>query len=130
MAATVVSVVIFLCGVLVGRGVRAERSTAEAAALSEAPVPDVRPQRLPPSAAMAAGSDPTAVAPPPAVDDLNAQKGPSRDNPPVEEVKPDRHGPAAKALPSAPPNQGTGAAASKEIKETAKAIGKAEEKPA
>ena len=31
MAATVVSVVIFLCGVMVGRGVRAQQPTAEAA---------------------------------------------------------------------------------------------------
>ena len=37
MAATVVSVVIFLCGVLVGRGVRAERVSADSAAVSAAP---------------------------------------------------------------------------------------------
>ena len=40
MAATVVSVVIFLCGVLVGRGVRVERSAeADAAGLSAAAEP-------------------------------------------------------------------------------------------
>ena len=40
MAATVVSVVIFLCGVLVGRGVRVERSAeADAAGLSAAVEP-------------------------------------------------------------------------------------------
>src|SRR5207247_1679881 len=69
MAATVVSVVIFLCGVLVGRGVRAERGgtiadgglTAEAAAL------ELTQQRPAPAPAPAAGSDPTAAAPPPVV---------------------------------------------------------------
>ena len=43
MAATVVSVVIFLCGVLVGRGVRTERTVAQSAALNEAPAPDILP---------------------------------------------------------------------------------------
>ena len=37
MAATVVSVVIFLCGVLVGRGVRVERGAEELAALGDVP---------------------------------------------------------------------------------------------
>ena len=53
MAATVVSVVIFLCGVLVGRGVRTERTVAQAAALNEAPAPDI----LPSEAASAVPSD-------------------------------------------------------------------------
>jgi cell division septation protein DedD len=70
MAATVVSVVIFLCGVLVGRGVRAERSSAaEAADLSNvaepAPQAAAAPTTLPP------GSDPTAAAAPPATEDLS-----------------------------------------------------------
>jgi cell division septation protein DedD len=38
MATTVVSVVIFLCGVLVGRGVRAERAVDNAAAITDPPV--------------------------------------------------------------------------------------------
>ena len=38
MAATVVSVVIFLCGVLVGRGVRAERGASRIAALVDVPI--------------------------------------------------------------------------------------------
>ena len=60
MAATVVSVVIFLCGVMVGRGVRAQQPTAEAATeLGPAPPPrnrhdrsplSVRPIRPPPPA--------------------------------------------------------------------------------
>src|SRR5215210_5899325 len=71
MAATVVSVVIFLCGVLVGRGVRVERGTvADAAALNESPAadPDVESR----SASIApGGSDPTtAAAPPPTADAL------------------------------------------------------------
>src|SRR5262249_61678761 len=69
MAATVVSVVIFLCGVLVGRDVKAERaasnSDANVAAIEPAPRP------APPPAATPAGSDPTTAAPPPTVDDLS-----------------------------------------------------------
>jgi hypothetical protein len=44
MAATVVSVVIFLCGVLVGRGVRAERGSAvETAALADPAAAELSP---------------------------------------------------------------------------------------
>jgi DedD protein len=70
MAATVVSVVIFLCGVLVGRGVRAERSAGEVASNSATEAMATTPQQ--PAAApapAAAGSDPTTVAPPPAATD-------------------------------------------------------------
>src|SRR5947209_20277897 len=72
MAATVVSVVIFLCGVLVGRGVRAERGgVADSATIAS--VADTTPQPAPgPAVPPPAGSDPTAAAaPPPAVDDLS-----------------------------------------------------------
>jgi cell division septation protein DedD len=70
MAATVVSVVIFLCGVLVGRGVRAERGaiadgTPTASNVETAPP---APVTAPPPAATPAGSDPTKAAPP--ADDL------------------------------------------------------------
>lgn len=45
MAATVVAVVIFLCGVMVGRGVRAQRAAETAALADETPVdPTARPQ--------------------------------------------------------------------------------------
>ncbi len=73
MAATVVSVVIFLCGVLVGRGVRAERSTvAEAASAAGTPTTDVVPDAAPaPTAAAPADADPTKAAPPPDVNDLS-----------------------------------------------------------
>jgi len=40
MAATVVSVVIFLCGVLVGRGVRTERPGGDAPIVAGSPTPD------------------------------------------------------------------------------------------
>src|SRR5205085_1917754 len=73
MAATVVSVVIFLCGVLVGRGVRAERGgpSADLSVINTVSPAESTP---PPSAAppAPAGSDPTtAAAPPPAADDLS-----------------------------------------------------------
>lgn len=70
MVATVVSVVIFLCGVFVGRGVRAERpaTIADASASTPLTIPDVAPADQPPPPA---GSDPTAAAPPPAVDELS-----------------------------------------------------------
>jgi cell division septation protein DedD len=70
MAATVVSVVIFLCGVLVGRGVRSVRGgVADLTPLSN--VADANPQPAAPvHVPTPAGSDPTRAAAPPAVDDL------------------------------------------------------------
>ena len=68
MAATVVSVVIFLCGVLVGRGVRSERSvssTDNAGSL----ITETTPPAAPPTTTVATGSDPTSAPPPAAVDD-------------------------------------------------------------
>jgi cell division septation protein DedD len=61
MAATVVSVVIFLCGVLFGRGVRAERSLAEG---TSATVAEVTPQQPPALTPPPASSDPTKAAAP------------------------------------------------------------------
>src|SRR4249920_2184739 len=70
MAVTVVSVVIFLCGVLVGRNVRERTVAAADEAARGALVAEATPQ---PSAPVAppAGSDPTAAAPPPTADDLS-----------------------------------------------------------
>src|SRR5258705_9616995 len=71
MAATVVSVVIFLCGVLVGRAVKAQLGgVAENSAAST--IAETTPTQPPtPAPAPAAGSDPTtAAAPPPAAEDL------------------------------------------------------------
>ena len=70
MAATVVSVVIFLCGVLVGRGVRPDRAASvDVAAMSEPSLPltpaPVSVTPVPP----AADSDPRSAAPPPPVAD-------------------------------------------------------------
>jgi cell division septation protein DedD len=90
MAATVVSVVIFLCGVLVGRGVRAERggTFADAGLTAEAAAAETTPQRPAPApAATAAGSDPTAAAPPPTVDDLSYFKRLEKPNQPAENLK-------------------------------------------
>jgi cell division septation protein DedD len=69
MAATVVSVVIFLCGVLVGRGVRGERVGATEAGTAESSPTELAAQSVLP-ATTPAGSDPTKAAPPPEVDDL------------------------------------------------------------
>jgi hypothetical protein len=63
MAATVVSVVIFLCGVLVGRGVRPERPTP-AETTSTVVVPD--PVATPPPQAAATPAQPPAEPPAPA----------------------------------------------------------------
>ena len=72
MAATVVSVVIFLCGVLVGRGVKAERACQLIRRAAVATLP-IRNDAASCSGGHAAsvGSDPTTAAPPPAVDDLS-----------------------------------------------------------
>src|SRR4249920_2926997 len=58
MAVTVVSVVIFLCGVLVGRGVRTERASTEPA--SETAVTEPVPAPPPPAAVSAAAAPATA----------------------------------------------------------------------
>ena len=125
MAATVVSVVIFLCGVFVGRGVRVDRSSAVADAAASLPASELTPQ--PPSATPTpapVGSDPTAAAPPPAVDDLtypnrlekNAESAKDAKDAPAPErlkapaAKEPVAAPAAKA--QAPPQQSTPAAAS------------------
>jgi DedD protein len=90
MAVTVVSVVIFLCGVLVGRGVRAERAATEVAAGSPvADVPVPTPSGQPATSAPApAGSDPTAAAPPPpAADDLTYFDRLEKEKAPAEHLK-------------------------------------------
>jgi DedD protein len=71
MAATVVSVVIFLCGVLVGRGVKAERlATAEAPPVNVTAETTPQQPATPPPTPTPVGSDPTVAAAPPPVDDL------------------------------------------------------------
>ena len=101
MAATVVSVVIFLCGVLVGRGVRAERQ----AALNEAAPASIEPTPQPAVAEKApAGSDPTtAAAPPPTVDDLSYFNRLEKQTQPAEQLKTAKADAAPVAAPPPPP---------------------------
>jgi DedD protein len=95
MAATVVSVVIFLCGVLVGRGVRAERVSQTADAGLSAP-PDTAPQDPAATPTPApAGSDPRAASPPPAVDDLSYFNRLEKPSPAPEQLR---------AAPQKPPS--------------------------
>ncbi len=75
MAATLVSVVIFLCGVLVGRDVGAKQAMAAAGTMAGAdPLADLRADeaggRGVDTPAPASG-DPTTALPPPAVDELS-----------------------------------------------------------
>ena len=103
MAATIVSVVIFLCGVLVGRGVRAERTgaAADTTALNAVTTAETTPQQPPPAATPPpAGSDPTAATPPPAVDDLSYFNRLEKPNQPAEELKPAPARPAARQTPT------------------------------
>jgi cell division septation protein DedD len=71
MAATVVSVVIFLCGVLVGRGVRSDRSVSSTDSTAGSVMTDTSPQPAATTPAVPAGSDPTSATPPATVDDSN-----------------------------------------------------------
>src|SRR5262245_37652425 len=117
MAATVVTVVIFLCGVLVGRGVRAERGVAigDSAALVTENAEPIAPPPASPPPATPAGSDPTKAAPPPAPadDELSyfnrlEKTGPSDDlkakekHPAAEKANPAPK-PAAEARNTPPP---------------------------
>ena len=118
MATTVVSVVIFLCGVLVGRGVRAERAgtASEAATMTGvAAAETIPPPAAEPPAPPSAGSDPTTAAPPPVVDDLSYFNRLENPNPPAEELK---QAPERLATADTAPR----AAASPEPKEPAPAV--------
>jgi cell division septation protein DedD len=102
MAATVVSVVIFLCGVLVGRGVRSQLaggSDSQVASNEETtPTPT---QPVTPAPAPAPGSDPTTVAaPPPAAEDVTYPNRLTKQSTPEETLKP---APDRAASPAPPP---------------------------
>jgi cell division septation protein DedD len=86
MAATVVSVVIFLCGVLVGRGVRAERGTV-AELTTATGVAETTPQQAPAPSPAPAGSDPTKAAQPPASEDLSYFDRLEKPQPPKDQLK-------------------------------------------
>jgi len=88
MAATVVSVVIFLCGVLVGRGVKTERAVSSAEAAAVAAVADPTLPQAAVTTPPAAGTDPTAAAPPPAVGELTYFNRLEKKTEPPENLKP------------------------------------------
>ena len=88
MAATVVSVVIFLCGVLVGRGVRAQMGGVADNAPASTVAETTPTQPLTPAPAPAAGSDPTKAAPPPSADELSYFNRLEKPNAPQEQLKP------------------------------------------
>ena len=102
MATTVVVVVIFLCGVLVGRGVRGERLAAggESTAIASAEVmPDQRVDK--PAAVPASTPEPGTAAPPaPADEDLSYYKRLEGDKPPKEDLKPAAAARTASAKPA------------------------------
>jgi cell division septation protein DedD len=100
MAATVVSVVIFLCGVLVGRGVRVERGAGiDVASLTEAPAADPVGPVAAAQAPSASAADPRTAAPPTATEDLSYFNRLERSNQPVEDLKPAPKPPAGDAKP-------------------------------
>jgi cell division protein FtsN len=102
MAATIVSVVIFLCGVLVGRGVRAEKNP-EAGAASRAPVPA-------PTDSLVSAEPPTP--PRDEAGELSYHKRLEATQPPAEELNPPPDRPAAPAAraPAAAPERTRAAA--------------------
>ena len=90
MAATVVSVVIFLCGVLVGRGVRAERGDliqSATADVSNEVAPAPPPGATPAPAPTATTGDPSAAASP-SLDELSYFNRLEKPNAPAEALKP------------------------------------------
>jgi cell division septation protein DedD len=99
MAATVVSVVIFLCGVLVGRGVRADNvDTVEAAALTAPATTELPPVAS--SQVATAQPEPPAEAPRPAVEDLSYFDRLGQPTPQAEELS---ARPAVAARSGSPP---------------------------
>jgi cell division septation protein DedD len=92
MAATVVSVVIFLCGVLVGRGVRPISNEPSPLAASESVIADAA--SAPPSPATQ--SAPTE--PPPTLNELSYYDRLERNTPPAETLKPTAGTPQSPAV--------------------------------
>ena len=92
MATTVVSVVIFLCGVLVGRNVHNDRPEAAAAAALTTPAPQraQAPAPTPVAEQTAATSSPVPAEPPspPAEDELTYRKRLESEGSPPETLKP------------------------------------------
>ena len=128
MATTVVVVVIFLCGVLVGRGVRGERMApaGDASTIAAAEVmPDPRADK--PATVAASTPEPAAATPPaPADEDLSYYKRLEGDKPPTENLK----SPTAVAAASKPATKTAAAAKSNTDKPSARASEKPAGKPA
>ena len=107
MAATVVSVVIFLCGVLVGRGVKGERVAVTPESGSVASIQDVPP--LPaPAETSTANVEPAPAAPPPVQEDKYSYSGLLDEGARKETLKPPAPPPPApvpapKAAAATPP---------------------------
>lgn len=120
MATTVVAVVIFLCGVLVGRGVRAERAMAEASTAAPQPGTDTPP----PAAPVTQSGEPS----PATTEDLSYAKRLQGDEP-KEQLKPGSASPGAETT-AEPPTPAEGAAEKPAEKPTAKPTEKVAEKPA
>ncbi|HET9469131.1 MAG TPA: SPOR domain-containing protein [Vicinamibacterales bacterium] len=96
MAVTVVLVVTFLFGVLVGRGVREGAGTPQIATGDVTPDADVAPAADNPAPPAAGGASPQAPAAPPA-EELSYAERLLRDAPPEETLKPTPSEPAAPA---------------------------------
>ena len=113
MAATVVSVVIFLCGVLVGRGVRAERGGPAERTVAETLPAELPTAQLAPATATPAEADPTKAAPPPEAEDLTYFKRLEDKNDAVENLTPASRGTSVPgARPSTSPLPAQSAATS------------------
>jgi len=114
MATTVVSVVIFLCGVLVGRGVRGETvnaadTTALAPASGSGPVAQSTPAPPPPAEPPAAAAEAPLSYP----KRLESDKPPPEElKPPVEAKKPQDTSPPPPLVPASPAASPTPASAS------------------
>lgn len=108
MATTVVSVVIFLCGVLVGRGVRAERGDAPDTSIAATETPA-------PAAPVAEAGPPSAEPPaPPADGELSYKKRLESEATPPEtlqkQAEPERPAPAPQVAAPPPPERSSGTA--------------------
>ena len=101
MAATVVSVVIFLCGVLVGRGVRAERGDLAQSAENSAASMEVAPTPAASATQTAANSTVNSAPgqPPTPVDELTYFDRLEKSSPTPEKLKPAAEKESAKAAP-------------------------------
>src|ERR687892_683408 len=98
MAATVVSVVIFLCGVMVGRGVREQRSAELAAIAAEVPADPTAEVRSAPAPELVRPSTPTETAPTAGQETLSYPSRLAGNAPSTETMKP-----RASPEPAAPP---------------------------